>query len=184
VKATTTPQQGEPPSVTLNLSQPRVLVLNASYEPLHVCSIKRAITLMQYGVAEVLENSSDVVRSPSTVMPVPSVIRLKRYIRRPRIHPIPFSRRNVMRRDFFTCQYCGAKHELTLDHVIPRSKGGQHGWDNVVTACRDCNQKKGDRLVDEIGMPLRTRPKAPNFSMYAYGHIADVQPDWEKYMGH
>lgn len=174
--------QAAPPA-SLNLSQPRVLVLNASYEPLHVCSIKRAITLVMYEVAEVLENSADFIRSPSTAMPVPSVIRLKRYIRRPRIHPIPFSRRNVMRRDFYTCQYCGSKHELTLDHVIPRSKGGRHTWENVVTACRDCNQKKGDRMPDLAGMPLTVKPRVPSFGVYAYGHVADVQPNWEKYIG-
>lgn len=165
-----------------NLNAPRVLVLNASYEPLHVTSAKRAITLVQYGVAEVLENSQDVVRSPSTTMPVPSVIRLRRYVRRPRAHPIPFNRRNVLRRDFYTCQYCGARHELTLDHVHPRSRGGRHAWDNVVVACRECNQRKGSRTPEEAGLSLRIRPRAPGFGLYAYGQLAAWREDWSKYL--
>lgn len=124
------------PHVAADLNAPRVLVLNASYEPLHVTSAKRAITLVQYGVAEVLENSPDIVRSPSTVLKVPSVIRLRKYVRRPRVHPVPFNRRNVLRRDTFACQYCGSAEELTMDHVMPRSRGGRHNWENVVTACR------------------------------------------------
>jgi 5-methylcytosine-specific restriction endonuclease McrA len=166
----------------VNLNLPRVLVLNASYEPLHVTSAKRAITLLQYGVAEVLEESDDVVRSPSTVLRVPSVIRLRRYIRRPRAHPIPFNRRNVLRRDTFVCQYCGSPEDLTIDHVHPRSRGGRHGWDNVVAACRPCNQRKGSRTPDEANMPLRHAPRAPSFGFYAYGQFAQMQGSWSKYI--
>lgn len=168
--------------VAPDLNAARVLVLNASYEPLHVTSAKRAITLVQYGVAEVLEDSDDVVRSPSTVIAVPSVIRLRRYIRRPRVHPVPFNRRNILRRDLFSCQYCGSSEDLTLDHVIPRSRGGRHGWDNVVTACRACNQRKGNRTPEEAAMPLHTRPHAPNFGAYAHGQFAHWQPGWEQYI--
>lgn len=165
-----------------DLNAARVLVLNASYEPLHVTSAKRAITLVQYGVAEVLENSDDVVRSPSTVLPIPSVVRLKKYVRRPRIHPVPFNRRNVLRRDTFACQYCGSPHDLTLDHVMPRSRGGQHTWDNVVTACRECNQRKGNRTPEEANMPLQVRPHAPTFGVYAHGQFAHWQPAWAGYI--
>lgn len=171
------------PRVAPDLNAPRVLVLNASYEPLHVTSAKRAITLLQYGVAEVLQNSEEVVRSPSTVLPIPSVIRLRRYVRRPRVHPVPFNRRNVLRRDTFVCQYCGSGDDLTLDHVMPRSRGGRHGWDNVTTACRACNQRKGNRTPDEAGMPLRTRPRAPSFGVYAHGQFAHWQPVWAQYLG-
>ncbi|WP_043817078.1 HNH endonuclease [Deinococcus maricopensis] len=166
----------------LNLNAPRVLVLNASYEPLQVTSAKRAITLVQYGVAEVLENSADMVRSPSTVMPVPSVVRLRRYVRRPRAHPVPFNRRNVLRRDFYTCQYCGAREELTIDHVHPRSKGGRHTWENVVTACRPCNQRKGSHAPEDVGLSLRSKPRAPTFGLYAYGQFAAYREDWRKYL--
>lgn len=171
------------PRAAPDLNAPRVLVLNASYEPLHVTSAKRAITLLQYGVAEVLQNSAEVVRSPSTVLPIPSVIRLRRYVRRPRVHPVPFNRRNVLRRDTFTCQYCGSADDLTLDHVMPRSRGGRHGWDNVTTACRACNQRKGNRTPEEAAMPLRTRPRAPTFGVYAHGQFAHWQPQWTRYLG-
>ena len=170
------------PRAAADLNAPRVLVLNASYEPLHVTSAKRAITLVQYGVAEVLEESEDVVRSPSTVIPVPSVIRLRRYVRRPRVNPVPFNRRNVLRRDSFTCQYCGGHDELTLDHVLPRSRGGRHHWENVVTACRHCNQRKGNRTPAEAAMPLLTRPHAPTFGVYAHGQFAHWQPAWAQYI--
>ena len=149
---------------------------------MHITSAKRAIVLVQYGIAEVLENSDDVVRSPSTVMPIPSVIRLRRYVRRPRAHPVPFNRRNVLRRDFYTCQYCGARHELTIDHVTPRSKGGRHVWENVVAACRDCNQRKGNRSPEEAGLHLRTSPRAPSFGLYVAGTFASYHEHWSKYL--
>ncbi|ASN80337.1 MULTISPECIES: HNH endonuclease [Deinococcus] len=168
--------------VAADLNAPRVLVLNASYEPLQVTSVKRAITLLQYGVAEVLADSQEIVRSPSTVLSVPSVIRLRRYVRRPRVHPVPFNRRNVLRRDTFECQYCGASTELTMDHVMPRSRGGRHHWENVVTACRPCNQRKGNQTPDEAGMPLRSRPRAPTFGVYAHGQFAHWQPEWAQYL--
>lgn len=173
---------GHAAPLRVNLNAPRVLVLNASYEPLHVTSPKRAITLLQYGVAEVLENSSDVVRSPSTVMFIPSVIRLRRYVRRPRRYPIPFNRRNLLRRDNYTCQYCGQTHDLTLDHVQPRSRGGRHSWENVVIACRACNQRKGDRTPEEAAMPLRGRPHTPSFGFYAQGQFAEEHSEWRKYL--
>lgn len=171
-----------PARVAPDLNAPRVLVLNASYEPLQVTSIKRAITLLQYGVAETLEQSGDVIRSPSTVLQVPSVIRLRRYVRRPRIEAVPFNRRNVLRRDHYACQYCGSHDDLTLDHVQPRSRGGKHGWDNVVTACRACNQRKGNRTPEEAAMPLRTLPHAPTFGVYAHGQFAHWQPEWAGYI--
>ncbi|WP_051935480.1 HNH endonuclease [Deinococcus sp. YIM 77859] len=181
--ASVTREEARSLRVVPDLNAPRVLVLNASYEPLQVTSAKRAITLLQYGVAEVLEVSGDVIRSPSTILRVPSVIRLKRYVRRPRVHPVPFNRRNVLRRDTFACQYCGAEADLTLDHVVPRSRGGRHTWENVVTACRACNQRKGNRTPDEAGMPLRSRPRAPTFGVYAHGQFAHWQPEWARYIG-
>ena len=168
--------------VPLNLNKPRVLVLNASYEPMHIVSIKRAITLIMHEVAEVLEDSQDFIHSPSTIMPVPSVIRLRKFIRRPRVQVVPFSRRNVLRRDFFTCQYCGSTLELTIDHVMPRSRGGRHAWDNVVTACRECNQKKGNKTPQEAGMPLQHQPKAPKFNVLTMGQDHRAQEAWNKYL--
>lgn len=173
---------GPIPDAVHKLSAPRVLVLNASYEPLHVASAKRAITLVQFGVAEVLEESEDVVRSPSTTIFIPSVIRLKRYVRRPRAHPVPFNRRNVLRRDFYTCQYCGSRHELTIDHVHPRSRGGRHAWENVVAACRECNQRKGNRTPEEAGLYLKAPPRAPTFGLYVAGYFSAFHENWSKYL--
>lgn len=167
----------------VNLSVPRVLVLNASYEPMHLASAKRAITLVQFGVAEVLEESQDTVRSPSTVMAIPCVIRLRRYIRRPRPQAVSLNRRHILRRDFFSCQYCGSGEELTLDHVMPRSRGGRDTWQNLVTACRSCNQRKGNRTPEEADMPLLSVPKAPTFSLLASQHSGGAWfEEWRKYL--
>ncbi len=172
---------GNPARAALNLDQPRVLVLNGSYEPLQVCSIKRGVTLVLYGVAEVLEQSEEVLHSPSTTLAVPSVIRLRRYIRRPRAQPVPFTRRNLLRRDGYTCQYCGSQKDLTIDHVLPRSRGGEHSWTNVVAACRPCNQRKGDRTPQEAGLSLRNSPKAPSFGSLIPLGISEPN-SWIKYI--
>ncbi|HWG85509.1 MAG TPA: HNH endonuclease, partial [Deinococcales bacterium] len=143
------------PGKPLNLNAPSVLVLNASYEPLHVCSIKRAVTLLMDEAAERVEDAPAFLRSPSTNFPVPSVIRLRRYVRRPPRYHVAFNRRNVFRRDGHTCQYCGRSGgDLTLDHVLPRSRGGRNTWENIVTACRECNSRKRDRTPEEARMHL------------------------------
>jgi 5-methylcytosine-specific restriction endonuclease McrA len=136
-----------------NLNAARVLILNASYEPLHVCSVKRAVMLLMHEVAERVEDSEQVLRSPSQTFPVPSVIRLRKFVKRPPRHRVAFNRKNVFRRDDNTCQYCGNKsNDLTLDHVLPRSRGGPTSWENVVACCRRCNAKKRDRTPDEAKM--------------------------------
>jgi 5-methylcytosine-specific restriction endonuclease McrA len=143
--------------------QKQVVVFSKNYLPLARINIKRAIVLLVTGQAESLEFGSShwEVRSPSVVLQVPEHIRLlgsnpERHWKMP-----PVNRREVFRRDNHACQYCGNTKHLTLDHVIPRSKGGGHTWDNVVTACEKCNSRKSDRLLHEIGMFLRTKPKAP-----------------------
>lgn len=167
-----------------NINAARVLILNASYEPLHVCSIKRAVGLIMHEVAERVEDSDRVLRSPSQVFPVPSVIRLKRYVKRPPRHRVAFNRKNVFRRDDHTCQYCGVKgNDLTLDHVVPRSRGGATNWKNVVACCRRCNAKKRDRTPEESRMDLRRKPFAPKFMFSsAYGVLPHVDPIWKKYL--
>jgi 5-methylcytosine-specific restriction endonuclease McrA len=162
----------------------RVLILNASYEPLHICSVKRAVALLMHEVAERVEDSDKILRSPSTIFVVPSVIRLKRFVKRPYRQRIAFNRKNVFRRDEHRCQYCGTySHDLTLDHVIPRSKGGPTSWDNVVSCCRKCNAKKRDRTPEEANMALLSRPYAPRFIFSsAYGVIPNIDPIWEKYL--
>lgn len=168
----------------LNVNHARVLVLNASFEPLHVCSLKRAVGLLMHDVAERVEDGHKVLRSVNRAFPVPSVIRLKRFVKRPFRQRVAFNRRNLFKRDDHTCQYCGARsNDLTLDHVVPRSRGGPTNWDNVVACCKRCNARKRDRTPDEAGMALRRAPYAPRFIFSsAYGVLPDIDPIWEKYL--
>lgn len=177
--------QGARSRPLLNLNAARVLILNASFEPLHVCSVKRAVSLLMYEVAERVEDGDAVLRSPNRTFPVPSVIRLKRFVRRPYRQRVAFNRRNVFRRDDHTCQYCGARsNDLTLDHVLPRSRGGPTNWLNVVACCKRCNARKRDRMPREARMALRREPFAPRFMFTsAYGVLPDIDPIWEKYLG-
>ncbi len=153
------PQSGQP-----HILQNQVVVFSKNYLPLARINLKRAIVLLVTGQAETLDFSSTQqweVRSPSVVLQISQHIRLTsgnpgRHWKMP-----PVSRREVFRRDSHTCQYCGSTKHLTLDHVLPRSKGGTHTWDNVVAACERCNSSKGDRLLQQTGMQLRTKPKAP-----------------------
>ncbi len=154
-------------SITDILSK-SVVVFSKNYLPISRVNIKRAIALLVTGKAEPLDLSTDgtgctciAVRSPSLVMQVPTHIRLT-FTGTERIWKVPpVNRREVLRRDHHKCQYCGNHKHLTLDHVIPRSKGGSHTWDNVVIACNSCNSRKGDRTPQQAGMPLLTKPRAP-----------------------
>ena len=141
-----------------------VVVFSKNYLPVSRVNIKRAIILLVTGKAEPLDFTADIgtpVRSPSQVVYVPGHIRLT-IAGHERIWKVPpVNRREVLKRDRHTCQYCGHTKQLTLDHVIPRSKGGKHSWDNVVTACERCNGRKGDRTPIQAGMPLRNQLKAP-----------------------
>jgi len=164
----------------------RVLVLNQTYEPLNVCNARRAIRMMLLGKAVSVEEDGLLVRSEALSFRLPVVIRLLRYVRVPRNGEIPFSKKNICRRDNFTCQYCGASGgELTIDHVTPRSRGGHTTWENVVCSCRDCNARKGDRLPREAGMSLLRMPRKPRFY-----HPEGMSPrvgdpslrHWDKYL--
>lgn len=144
--------------------QQQIVVFSCSYLPLTRINIKRAIALLVAGQAEPLELGTGplwTVRSPSIVLQVPPHIRLTHSDPKRQWKLPPVSRREVFRRDNHTCQYCGSQTRLTLDHVIPRSKGGLHTWENVTTACEPCNSQKGNRLLKETGMALRNKPKAP-----------------------
>ena len=164
----------------------RVLVLNASFEPINVCTARRAVVLVLKGIALAEESSSKWIHSARFSMPAPSVIRLRDYIH------IPFerkslSRKNIMLRDHNTCQYCGrvfAPAELTLDHIVPRSRGGDSTWDNLVASCQWCNNQKGDRSPEEVGMRLLKRPQGYNLhvnrQIIRYLGRADVS--WRKYL--
>jgi 5-methylcytosine-specific restriction endonuclease McrA len=150
--------------------QNQVVVFSRNYLPLARINLKRAIVLLITGQAESLNYGSQQweVRSPSIVLHIPEHIRLTRSKSERHWKVPPVSRREVLRRDSHRCQYCGNTKHLTLDHVIPRSKGGQHSWDNVVTACATCNSLKGDRLLNEIAMTLRNKPKAPMHPAIAF----------------
>jgi 5-methylcytosine-specific restriction endonuclease McrA len=173
-------QATEPIRPSQNL-QNQVVVFSKNYLPLARINIKRAIVLLITGQAESLEFSSTKqweVRSPSVVLQIPEHIRLvggnpERHWKMP-----PVSRREVLRRDGHACQYCGSTKHLTLDHVLPRSKGGLHSWDNVVTACERCNSAKGDRLLHETNMVLKAKPKAP-----IHPAIAFAEQFWKEQEG-
>ncbi|MDA1191520.1 MAG: HNH endonuclease [Candidatus Poribacteria bacterium] len=145
-----------------------VLVLNASYEAIHICDVRRAVKMLVKGVASAEEASEHALASATNAMPIPYVIRLRQYVHIPH-RPVKFSRRNVLIRDQHTCQYCQRPFQpgdLTLDHVQPRSKGGPTNWENVVSACRKCNHKKGDRTPREAHMMPMREPKAPSITYY------------------
>lgn len=147
-----------------------VLVLNQNYEPLNVCNARRALVLVDGGKAEVLEHGEHPIRTPHRLFARPSVIRLVYMIKRPRPR-VRLSRREVFLRDHHACQYCGIRtRDLTLDHVIPRHRGGRHTWDNLVSACRACNHRKGGRTPEEARMSLRRSPREPHASSYYLFH--------------
>jgi 5-methylcytosine-specific restriction endonuclease McrA len=162
----------------------RVLVLNATYEPLSVISVQRAIVLLLKEKAELIEATEQRLHAAYTDVPVPLVIRLVYYVRIPRpVHLAP-TRRSIMLRDNYTCQYCGSvpgKGHLTLDHIIPRSRGGDTSWDNVVAACRPCNVRKGNRTPDEAHMALERRPGRPNYMVFLLLAEAGSLQRWSKY---
>lgn len=160
----------------------RALVLNASYEPLSVVSARRAVVLLWAQKADMVEPSGVLIRSERLTMDVPSVVRLRHFVRVPFQRRAALNRRSVFARDGSRCQYCGAAAE-SIDHVLPRAKGGQHVWENVVAACRRCNTAKGDRLLAETDLELSTVPRAPS----GFGWVAtavNVVPDaWTPYLG-
>lgn len=162
-----------------------VLVLNATYEPLNIVSVHRAIVLLLKEKAEIVEAAKRKVRAEHLAIDWPLVIRLVAYVPIPRRLPLPLSRRTVLARDMYTCQYCGAqpgKHDLTVDHVIPRARGGATVWENVVTACAPCNLRKGDRLLEEARMTLRAKPERPRFVAIVLLSEAHAHAVWRKYL--
>jgi 5-methylcytosine-specific restriction endonuclease McrA len=163
----------------------RVLVLNATYEPMNVVSMRRAVILLLKEKAEIVEAAEAWLRSEQLALPVPLVIRLVYYVRIPRHFALPLSRRTVLARDQYTCQYCEAKPgraNLTIDHIVPRSRGGETLWENVVTACGPCNRRKGDRTPQEANMPLRRQPRRPRYLALTLLEGARAPQAWHKYM--
>lgn len=156
------------------------LLLNASWEPLTVISTKRAVVMVLQDIAEIVERGEGEFRSPSVSVPVPEVVRLTRWVKVPFRARIPLNNRNVLMRDDFNCAYCD-KRANTIDHVIPRSRGGKHRWENVVAACRRCNMAKGSDLLSEIGWSLPFEPFIPRGQVWiAFGRTEN--PSWEQYL--
>jgi 5-methylcytosine-specific restriction endonuclease McrA len=161
-----------------------VLVLNASYEPLNVCSVRRAHVLVFKGKAEVIEELDRPLHSASDTYPWPHVIRLVAYVRVPRAVQRKISRRALFARDGWRCVYCGnANGRLTLDHVVPRSRGGESVWENVVTSCATCNHKKGDRTLEESGLHLQIKPKPPTPVLFIKIAAPRIPETWQPYLG-
>ena len=160
-----------------------VLVLNQNYEPLNVCYVKRALLLLFRGKAEVIENGRGYLHSLNCAYDIPSVIRLHYYIKRPNRRR-KMTKLEVFNRDKFICQYCGALiKELTIDHVVPRKRGGRHEWTNVVAACVPCNRKKAGRTPKEAGMPLLSEPRIPtNNGFYIPVNFLNSNREWQKYL--
>lgn len=161
----------------------RVLVLNASYEPLNVCSVRRAVVLILKEKAEMVESGERLLHSESITFPHPVVIRLVTYVRVPRDRAKRrITRRAVFARDSWTCQYCGTTSHLTVDHVIPRSRGGPSDWENIVTSCAPCNRRKGNRTPVETGVHPRRKPKAPGPTVFIRVAAPVVPAAWQQYL--
>jgi 5-methylcytosine-specific restriction endonuclease McrA len=160
-----------------------VLVLNATYEPINVCTVRRAVVLLLKEKAEVLEHGDWELRSASRAVTRPVVIRLVSYVRVPRdTHRRKITRRAVFARDDWTCQYCGARSNLTVDHVIPRSKGGASSWDNIVASCAPCNLRKGNALPRQAGMRLQRQPRTPNPHVFIHVASPTIPAAWQQYL--
>lgn len=160
----------------------RVLVLNQDFSPLMVCSVERAFLLVFMNKSELLRAASGYrLRSISTSYPMPSVIRLNRYVHAP-YKGVTLTRQNIFKRDNFECQYCGTKRDLTLDHVLPTSRGGPHSWLNLVTACKRCNARKGDYTPEEAGMTMRHKPYKPTYSLFLKDASGILQNEWEEFL--
>lgn len=162
----------------------QVLLLNATFEPLTTLPLRRAVCLVLREKAEVVHHdiSGALVRSATTSMQVPSVIRLRRYVRIPFRTRVPLTRAALMRRDNYRCAYCGRRAE-TIDHVQPRSRGGKHTWENCVASCTTCNHRKADRLLEELGWSLPMVPEVPRGAHWRLiGILHDGDPQWAPYV--
>jgi 5-methylcytosine-specific restriction endonuclease McrA len=160
----------------------QVLVLNTTYEPINVCSAKRAVVLLLKGRAELVQAGAGQIRSQCTTLAQPVVIRLVAFVKVPRGDRRRLSRRAVLARDGYRCQYCGSSRHLTLDHIVPRCRGGSTSWDNVVTSCAPCNVRKGARLPAEVGMALRGNPRPPSLTDFLVSSPSGVPDDWAPFL--
>jgi 5-methylcytosine-specific restriction endonuclease McrA len=161
----------------------RVLVLNATYEPINVCSVRRAAVLLLKEKAEMVEHGISELRSESRVLARPVVIRLRNYVKLPReSSKRKITRRAGFARDGWACQYCGTRSKLTVDHVIPRSKGGSSTWENIVASCAPCNRRKADRLPEQINMHPKKAPKVPGPHVFITVATRRVPAAWLQWL--
>jgi 5-methylcytosine-specific restriction endonuclease McrA len=161
----------------------RVLVLNATFEPINVCSVRRAVVLLIKERAELVERGGWELHSETATFARPVVIRLVSYVHVPRdTHRRKITRRAVFARDGWACQYCGSRSNLTVDHVIPRSKGGTSNWENIVASCAPCNRRKGDRLPRQAGMHPRRAPNVPRAEIFIQVASPTIPAAWRQYM--
>jgi 5-methylcytosine-specific restriction endonuclease McrA len=160
-----------------------VLVLNANFEPLNVCNTTRAMGLLFVGKAEIVHNGRGVIKTATDTYDCPSVIRLNYMVHRPRPR-VRLSKREIFRRDEYRCQYCGRPTtHLTLDHVLPKHRGGKYEWENLVSACPQCNRHKGHQTPHEAGMQLAHYPEEPTATAeYLYGHYVTQNQEWARYL--
>lgn len=159
-----------------------VLVLNRDFSALTICSVQRAVVLLHLRKADLVEAAGNrVVRSPSVHVPWPSIVRLRAYVRVP-YKRIMLSRKNVLRRDRFRCQYCGKRDKLTIDHVLPKSRGGRDTWENLVAACVPCNNRKGSRTPEEAGLTLARTPFRPSHVMFIRDYLGSLDDTWKPYL--
>ena len=159
-----------------------VLVLNSNYAPMTITTSKRAICLFCLDKVDVIETYNDQIRSPSKTLKLPSIVKVKNYINYNSMNVV-LSRKNILLRDKQQCQYCSCKSSiLTIDHIIPKERGGYDSLDNLVTACQDCNRKKGNRTPEEAKMPLLKHPKKPNRIHYFQQFIKESQHNWKPYL--
>ena len=160
----------------------RVLVLNQNYEPMSVCSARRALILLYLEKAEMIERNHQVVRSVSQSIPLPSIVRLSRLIHVPRKR-ILLNRKNIIKRDNHQCQYCGTTEgSVTVDHILPKDRGGGDTWENLVCACMKCNTKKRNRTPREAGMILLKKPRKPGY-LFFIQHLVGIPDDrWKPYL--
>lgn len=156
-----------------------ILVLNANFEPINVCNLRRAMGLILSGKASLVQNGRGEIHTVSASYPCPSIIRLEKMVRRPRL-AVHLTKREILRRDDYTCQYCGQRFSfLTVDHVIPRHLGGLHSWENLVAACPPCNHRKGGRTVEQAQMRLLRPPVPPPASaLYLYSRHLGENQEW------
>jgi len=160
----------------------KALVLNVDYTPISVCTVQRAFLLVFLNKAELVKaNNTHSLNTVDESYPMPSVIKLGRYVNVP-YKGVMLTKENVFKRDGFQCQYCGTQKELTLDHLIPKAKGGKTTWSNLVTACKKCNSLKGDYSLEEAGLTLQFKPYKPSYIMYLKDLSTRAYEEWKPFL--